>query len=742
MLLLKAHNKRKVSIKVEDGNEDSLGSCDHDVWSLFCKGGSLLCTDICRKDYHQNSVVSVLRVPLDLAPNAVDDMYSGCKDKMEDRVKNEYLANEKNKDKNFNLAWSEAEKYYNKRWNHKRGKRPSTSLGKEKIMAIYVYTLDKPRIYLDFNNAVRTQKSKYKTTFSYHSLHFFLTDALQTLNARKPEAERCLTGYRRVDSYFSQDVLNKGIRFGSFTSSSMGCGGETGRRQCFGFCSGCGKCLVDLVKEDLLPLYIKKRLMKDSETGSDDVLPLDMAPNSVDDMYDGCKDKMRQLVVSMLQDEKSKNEDFKTAWDGAEDYYNNKWKKTIPRVGKEPAIALYCYTFGAGNIHAGFNNAVRSQKSEYKTTFGYHAFHFYLTDALQKRNEPESCLTGYRRVDRYFSQDVRNKEFRFGSFTSSSMVRYPSAKRFGEKSCFEIETCYGADISMYSKFANEAEVLIPPYEVFKVTDIKKRSEKKDLPCEDSETGSDDVLPLDMAPNSVDDMYDGCKENMFKVQTEYLQDEKNKDMIFKNAWDEAEQHNRKLYGSNELKKEEIIAIYVYTLSGDELYADFNNAVRSQKSEYKITFGYHALHFYLTSALQKLDEEQKSKGRECLTSYRGVDKKFSQDVSGKEFRFGSSTSSSAGYNIARAFGRKSCFKIETCYGADISLYSKFKNEEEVLIPPYVLLKVIKIEKRSEGKSLPWCFRALSTERQQKRITKKRSAFWMKNPYRYRGFKKVRQ
>ncbi|XP_019113465.2 erythroblast NAD(P)(+)--arginine ADP-ribosyltransferase-like isoform X2 [Larimichthys crocea] len=220
---------------------------------------------------------------------------------------------------------------------------------------------------------------------------------------------------------------------------------------------------------------------------------------------------------------------------------------------------------------------------------------------------------------------------------------------------------------------------------------------------DSETGSDDVLPLDMAPNSVDDMYDGCKENI-KVQTEYLQDEKNKDMIFKNAWDEAEQHNRKLYGSNELKKEEIIAIYVYTLSGDELYADFNNAVRSQKSEYKTTFGYHALHFYLTSALQKLDEEQKAKGRECLTSYRGVDKKFSQDVSGKEFRFGSFTSSSAGYKIAIAFGRKSCFKIETCYGADISLYSKFPDEKEVLIPPYEVFKVIKIEKRSEEKSLP--------------------------------------
>nr|XP_040043452.1 ecto-ADP-ribosyltransferase 5-like [Gasterosteus aculeatus aculeatus] len=231
-----------------------------------------------------SSAEPILKVPLDLALNAVDDMYAGCKDKMEFRVKKEFLANEKNKDKNFTLAWGLAEKHYNTKWKHRKGTWPSTSLGKERIMAIYVYTLDNPKIYRDFNYAVRTQKSTYKTTFGYHTLHFFLTDAIQTLNTRKPEEERCLTGYRRVDRYFSQDVLNKGIRFGSFTSTSMG------------------------------------------------------------------------------------------------------W--------------------------------------------------------------------------------------------------YPSAGRFGDKSCFEIITCSGADISLYSKLGeSEREALIPPYEVFKVTDIERRSGQKSLPCE-------------------------------------------------------------------------------------------------------------------------------------------------------------------------------------------------------------------------------------------------------------------
>ncbi|XP_035021461.2 ecto-ADP-ribosyltransferase 5 isoform X1 [Hippoglossus stenolepis] len=200
---------------------------------------------------------------LDLAPNAVDDMYAGCRDKMETRVQKQYLANEKNKDKDFMLAWGVAEKYYNKQWKRK-GKRPSTGLGREQIMALYVYSLDKPSVYLEFNDAVRTNRSVYMTTFKYHALHFFLTDALQTLSARKPEAERCLTGYRRVDSYFSQDVLNKLIRFGSFTSSSMGwypSSERFGDKSCFEIvtCSGADISLYSKLgeaeREALIPPY-------------------------------------------------------------------------------------------------------------------------------------------------------------------------------------------------------------------------------------------------------------------------------------------------------------------------------------------------------------------------------------------------------------------------------------------------------------------------------------------------------
>ncbi|XP_070844185.1 NAD(P)(+)--arginine ADP-ribosyltransferase 1-like [Chaetodon trifascialis] len=213
------------------------------------------------------------------------------------------------------------------------------------------------------------------------------------------------------------------------------------------------------------------------------VLPLNMARNSVDDRYDGCKDEMMTKVQSeYLPNELNTNEIFRSAWNEAEKFYRRKPK---PRavLGNEELLALYAYTSAPGNPHVDFNAAVRNGRSEYKTTFRYHALHFFLTTALQKL-KPATCQTGYRGVNRTFSQDVVNKEIRFGSFTSTTMFRLSKAQTYGNKSCFKILTCFGADISLYSRFGDaEAEVLIPPYEVFEVQKILRKSAQNNLECE-------------------------------------------------------------------------------------------------------------------------------------------------------------------------------------------------------------------------------------------------------------------
>ncbi|KAM4595265.1 ecto-ADP-ribosyltransferase 5-like [Fundulus diaphanus] len=216
--------------------------------------------------------------------------------------------------------------------------------------------------------------------------------------------------------------------------------------------------------------------------------PLDMAPNSVDDMYDGCEDKMKGIIEPLLN--KEQQEEFKDAWSAAQNYYNNnivyyttlyKLKSLVsntPKLKKNQIMAVHAYTLETPALYSKFNEAVRTQKPYYKKKFKYHAVHFFLTMAL--RSLKSNCVTSYRRTDCYFKTAI-NSEIRFGAFTSSTEGSYPPAE-FGEKSCFEIYTCFGADISRFSEFPQEKEVLIPPYEVFKVKDIKKRSATNSLWC--------------------------------------------------------------------------------------------------------------------------------------------------------------------------------------------------------------------------------------------------------------------
>uniref|UniRef100_A0AAV2LH72 NAD(P)(+)--arginine ADP-ribosyltransferase n=1 Tax=Knipowitschia caucasica TaxID=637954 RepID=A0AAV2LH72_KNICA len=222
---------------------------------------------------------------------------------------------------------------------------------------------------------------------------------------------------------------------------------------------------------------------------------LDMAVDSVDDMYSGCTDRMDAIVKKQyLPMEKNKmTTNFTLAWSAAEKYYNKLWrrkngKKPSTSLSKEQIMSIYAYTLDTPNVYMDFNNAVRTQGPKYKTSFQYHSLHYFLTGAIQKlnarRSKAERCVRVHRRVNAYFRRDVVNRPVRFGSFSSSSMGWFPSAARFGDRSCFEINTCFGADVSLFSKLGEaEREVLVPPYEVFKVTAVEKRSEKKNLPCE-------------------------------------------------------------------------------------------------------------------------------------------------------------------------------------------------------------------------------------------------------------------
>ncbi|KAK9961645.1 hypothetical protein ABG768_007059 [Culter alburnus] len=226
-------------------------------------------------------------------------------------------------------------------------------------------------------------------------------------------------------------------------------------------------------------LIIEALLLISSALGQDHREKLDMALNSVDDQYKGCTKDMANLVkTKYLQKETSDSKsEFSNAWKDAV----NKNKNKTPGDGltMNHLNAIYVYTNSAFELYNNFNNAVHEDKKQYKKKkYEWYSLHFLLTDAIQilKRTQ-KKCFLTFRGTKIQFKKNVQNKKVRFGRFTSSSLDR-KEAEPFGTKSCFEIRTCEGAELTKYSLHLEEEEVLIPPYETFKVTAVKK-----DLWCE-------------------------------------------------------------------------------------------------------------------------------------------------------------------------------------------------------------------------------------------------------------------
>lgn len=197
-------------------------------------------------------------------------------------------------------------------------------------------------------------------------------------------------------------------------------------------------------------------------------LPLNMATDSIDDMFDGCQPETASFIDQFGVFEWHFNSNFSFAWASAE---RNAKKPVHKQLKEDHAIIMYMYT-EAENIQQGFNKAVKTGKHKYSTHgFQFHYFYFYLTDAIQILNHNQtSCRTTYYRTWERFDHNVINTNMRFGSFTwvASSKQSFDFK---GNVSCFEIDSCFGADITYYSATKQEGQVLIPPYEVFKITDV-------------------------------------------------------------------------------------------------------------------------------------------------------------------------------------------------------------------------------------------------------------------------------
>ena len=201
-----------------------------------------------------------------------------------------------------------------------------------------------------------------------------------------------------------------------------------------------------------------------------------MVPEAVDDMYDGCKAEMEKVYHKFFKEEFVGT--FKDAWEHAEGCSNKQPNAEDKALTKIHMQAICAYT---SNItYDQFNTAVRTGKNIYGSSFRFHYLHFWLTSAIQILKTKQGCHTTYRKTRSVFSGNVSDI-IRFGSFASSSFRT--NLTKYGNETCFQIETCSGAYLKDYpDSGTDEQEVLIPPYETFKITNIYEGQGKfKPLP---------------------------------------------------------------------------------------------------------------------------------------------------------------------------------------------------------------------------------------------------------------------
>lgn len=91
----------------------------------------------------------------------------------------------------------------------------------------------------------------------------------------------------------------------------------------------------------------------------------------------------------------------------------------------------------------------------------------YLSDAIQiLKHGQVLCHDTSFSSDTSLNLNTSGKLMRFGTFVLGS-----GGCGLRANACFQVHTCLGVDVTHYSALGGDGQVLIPPYEVFKVTDV-------------------------------------------------------------------------------------------------------------------------------------------------------------------------------------------------------------------------------------------------------------------------------
>ncbi|CAH7428803.1 ecto-ADP-ribosyltransferase 4 [Phodopus roborovskii] len=204
------------------------------------------------------------------------------------------------------------------------------------------------------------------------------------------------------------------------------------------------------------------------------------------------------------------------------------------------------------------------------------------------------------------------------------------------------------------------------------------------------------VDLDLTPDSFDDQYQGCGKQVMEElsQGDYFMKEIDTHKYYSRAWQKA--HLTWLSQEGVLPESmttmHAVAILVYTLNHNvsSAFAKAMAGAGGSPGQYRRSFHFKYLHYYLTSAIQLLRKESTTKNSSlCYKVHHGMkNRKLAVNV-GATVRFGQFLSASPVREETQVSGNQTLFTIVTCLGASARAFSL---REEVLIPPYELFEVV--------------------------------------------------
>ncbi|KAF4792054.1 Erythroblast NAD(P)(+)--arginine ADP-ribosyltransferase [Turdus rufiventris] len=210
---------------------------------------------------------------------------------------------------------------------------------------------------------------------------------------------------------------------------------------------------------------------------------LDMAPDSFDDQYQGCGPAMQAELPALNRSEFQNNTLFAEVWPKAVARWQTGGSPVSPLSSSDQAIAIRLFTMV--DLYREFNDEVRVAgrfPQEYRDNFHFKTLHFLLTDALatlRAAHKEQKCHLVFWGVDYIRYVAMPGDIVRFGHFISSSLSK-SVAEMFGKTTVFQVQTYHGVDIKAFAEYPGVDEVLIPPYEKFKVTKVIPKGENVEI----------------------------------------------------------------------------------------------------------------------------------------------------------------------------------------------------------------------------------------------------------------------